>query len=90
MAARFGARWSGSIRRENPLSSGKGNQDPEKNIPRQRSVRSFTRRHPQAFGSLSKIGLIARRPTLYLVDVVTSLGGCEVKVDEWGIDISYS
>ncbi|MBW1973408.1 MAG: alanine--glyoxylate aminotransferase family protein, partial [Deltaproteobacteria bacterium] len=28
--------------------------------------------------------------TLFLVDTVTSLGGMEVKVDEWGIDICYS
>lgn len=27
---------------------------------------------------------------LFLVDTVTSLAGCEVKVDEWGIDICYS
>lgn len=27
---------------------------------------------------------------LFLVDTVTSLGGCEVSVDEWGIDICYS
>lgn len=27
---------------------------------------------------------------LFLVDTVTSLGGCEVKVDEWGIDICYA
>ena len=28
--------------------------------------------------------------TLTLVDAVTSLGGCELKVDEWGIDAIYS
>lgn len=28
--------------------------------------------------------------TLFLVDAVTSLGGCELNVDEWGIDICYS
>lgn len=27
---------------------------------------------------------------LFLVDTVTSLGGCPVKVDEWGIDACYS
>lgn len=27
---------------------------------------------------------------LFLVDAVTSLGGCEVAVDDWGIDICYS
>lgn len=28
--------------------------------------------------------------TLFLIDAVTSLGACEVKVDEWGVDICYS
>ena len=28
--------------------------------------------------------------TLYLVDAVTSLAGCELKTDEWNIDICYS
>jgi len=28
--------------------------------------------------------------SLFLVDIVTSLGGIEVKVDEWGIDAVYS
>jgi len=28
--------------------------------------------------------------TLFLVDTVTSLAGCELKVDEWGIDLCYS
>lgn len=27
---------------------------------------------------------------LFLVDAVTSLGGCPVKLDEWGIDVCYS
>ncbi len=27
---------------------------------------------------------------LFLVDAVTSLGGCDLRVDEWGIDIAYS
>ena len=29
-------------------------------------------------------------PALLLVDTVTSLGGCPVRVDDWGIDVSYS
>jgi alanine-glyoxylate transaminase/serine-glyoxylate transaminase/serine-pyruvate transaminase len=28
--------------------------------------------------------------TLFVVDAVTSLAGCELRVDEWGIDICYS
>ena len=40
---------------------------------------------------LEEIGQMAReRDVLFLVDTVTSLGGVPVKVDEWGIDISYS
>ena len=40
---------------------------------------------------LEEIGAYCRgTETLLLVDTVTSLGGCEVKVDAWGIDISYS
>ena len=30
------------------------------------------------------------KDTLFVVDAVTSLGGCELKVDEWGIDVCYS
>jgi len=40
---------------------------------------------------LEEIGAYCKKvDTLFLVDAVTSLGGCEVKVDEWGIDICYS
>ena len=40
---------------------------------------------------LEEIGSFCRgTDTLFLVDTVTSLGGCEVKTDAWGIDISYS
>jgi alanine-glyoxylate transaminase/serine-glyoxylate transaminase/serine-pyruvate transaminase len=40
---------------------------------------------------LEEIGKILReRDTIFLVDTVTSLAGCELKVDEWGIDICYS
>jgi alanine-glyoxylate transaminase/serine-glyoxylate transaminase/serine-pyruvate transaminase len=31
-----------------------------------------------------------KKDPLFLVDAVTSLGGMEVKVDDWGIDICYS
>lgn len=31
-----------------------------------------------------------KREVLFVVDAVTSLGGCELKVDEWGIDVCYS
>jgi alanine-glyoxylate transaminase/serine-glyoxylate transaminase/serine-pyruvate transaminase len=31
-----------------------------------------------------------KRDILFVVDAVTSLGGCELKVDEWGIDVCYS
>ena len=40
---------------------------------------------------LQEIGDYCRtKQILFLVDTVTSLGGCEVKVDEWGIDICYA
>jgi len=40
---------------------------------------------------LEEIGRMARRAgALFLVDTVTSLGGMEVKVDEWGIDATFS
>lgn len=40
---------------------------------------------------LEEIGAFCKKlDTLLLVDAVTSLGGCEVNVDEWGIDICYS
>jgi len=35
-------------------------------------------------------GLAHEHDALFLVDAVTSLGGTEVKVDEWGIDAAYS
>jgi alanine-glyoxylate transaminase/serine-glyoxylate transaminase/serine-pyruvate transaminase len=40
---------------------------------------------------LEEIGRMAKEHNaLFLVDTVTSLAGAPVKVDEWGIDISYS
>lgn len=40
---------------------------------------------------LEEIGAYCKKTdTLFLVDTVTSLGGCEARVDAWGIDISYS
>jgi alanine-glyoxylate transaminase/serine-glyoxylate transaminase/serine-pyruvate transaminase len=40
---------------------------------------------------LEEIGRFCQsKEILFLVDTVTSLGGCEVKVDDWGIDICYS
>ncbi|GBD38235.1 Purine catabolism protein PucG [bacterium HR37] len=40
---------------------------------------------------LEEIGAFLRdKDTLFVVDAVTSLGGCELKVDEWGIDVCYS
>jgi alanine-glyoxylate transaminase/serine-glyoxylate transaminase/serine-pyruvate transaminase len=34
--------------------------------------------------------LVHTAGALFVVDTVTSLGGCPVKIDEWGIDASYS
>lgn len=44
-----------------------------------------------AWQPLAEIGaLLADRPTLLVVDAVTSLGGVPVEVDAWGIDVCYS
>lgn len=44
-----------------------------------------------ALQPLKDISKLAKQyDALYLVDTVTSLGGAEVAVDDWGIDISYS
>jgi alanine-glyoxylate transaminase/serine-glyoxylate transaminase/serine-pyruvate transaminase len=40
---------------------------------------------------IEEIGRLAREAgALFLVDTVTSLGGTDVRTDEWGIDASYS
>jgi alanine-glyoxylate transaminase/serine-glyoxylate transaminase/serine-pyruvate transaminase len=40
---------------------------------------------------LEEIGTYCKKAkTLFVVDAVTSLGACNVKVDEWGIDVCYS
>ncbi len=40
---------------------------------------------------VAEIGaLLKGKETLYLVDAVTSFGGIEIKMDDWGIDILYS
>lgn len=44
-----------------------------------------------AMQPLEEIGKFLKAgETLFVVDAVTSLAGCELKVDEWGIDICYS
>jgi len=43
------------------------------------------------YQQLEEIGCLAREHgALFLVDAVTSLGGCPVEVDKWGIDACYS
>jgi alanine-glyoxylate transaminase/serine-glyoxylate transaminase/serine-pyruvate transaminase len=40
---------------------------------------------------VQEISRLARRPdSLMLIDTVTSLGGCPVRIDDWGIDAAYS
>ena len=40
---------------------------------------------------LEEIGAYCKKVnTLFVVDAVTSLGACNVKVDDWGIDVCYS
>ena len=36
------------------------------------------------------VGLAREHGTMVLLDTVTSLGGVEIKVDEWGLDAAYS
>lgn len=44
-----------------------------------------------AWQPLEEIGELARSyEALFMVDMVTSLGGCPVEVDAWGIDACYS
>jgi alanine-glyoxylate transaminase/serine-glyoxylate transaminase/serine-pyruvate transaminase len=44
-----------------------------------------------AWQPLEEIGpLVHAAGALFVVDTVTSLGGCPVRVDEWGIDACYS
>lgn len=44
--------------------------------------------HQQNMKEISEI--VHNNGALFLVDTVTSLGGTEVKIDEWGIDAAYS
>ncbi len=44
-----------------------------------------------AMQPLQEIGIFLKgKETLFLVDAVTSLAGCQLKIDEWGVDICYS
>jgi alanine-glyoxylate transaminase/serine-glyoxylate transaminase/serine-pyruvate transaminase len=44
-----------------------------------------------AWQPLEEIGRLVRgADTLFVVDTVTSLGGCPVRVDDWSIDAAYS
>lgn len=44
-----------------------------------------------AWQPLEEVGALLRdRPTLFVVDAVTSLGGVPVEVDAWGLDVVYS
>ena len=44
--------------------------------------------HQQHMREIGQI--VHQNDALFLVDTVTSLGGTEVKIDEWGIDAAYS
>jgi alanine-glyoxylate transaminase / serine-glyoxylate transaminase / serine-pyruvate transaminase len=40
---------------------------------------------------IAEIGaLLKGKETIYVVDAVTSLGGLDIKMDDWGIDVLYS
>jgi alanine-glyoxylate transaminase/serine-glyoxylate transaminase/serine-pyruvate transaminase len=92
MAARFGAKvvriegeWGKPIEPERMIKALK--EHPEAKICAIVHAETSTGvRQP-----LEEIGSYCRKTdVLFLADTVTSLGGCEVKADEWGIDISYS
>ena len=52
----------------------------------------FTRKlQPGARQPLEEAGkYLSGTETLFLVDAVTSLAGCDLRIDEWGVDICYS
>jgi len=92
MAARFGAKviridqeWGKPIDPEKMIKALK--EHPEAKICAIVHAETSTgvRQPVEEIGAYCK-----KTDTLFLVDAVTSLGGCEVKVDGWGIDISYS
>ena len=57
---------------------------------RRRSSRSCTpRRRPGCATTSSRLGR-GKGDALLLVDMVTSLGGIQVAVDDWAVDIAYS
>ena len=39
---------------------------------------------------VSEIGKLIDKKSLYIVDCVTSLGGTQVSLDKWGVDVGYS
>jgi len=66
-----------------------------KTLKKHSSAKVFAIVHAEtSTGAMQPLGEIGEflqsRETLFLVDTVTSLAGCELKVDEWGIDICYS
>src|SRR3989337_1219627 len=66
-----------------------------KTLKKHSSAKVFAIVHAEtSTGAMQPLGEIGKflksRETLFLVDTVTSLAGCELKVDELGIDICYS
>jgi alanine-glyoxylate transaminase/serine-glyoxylate transaminase/serine-pyruvate transaminase len=65
------------------------------NLKKHSPVKLFAIVHAEtstgAMQPLKEIGRFLRNTeTLFLVDAVTSLAGCQLKIGEWGIDICYS
>jgi len=66
-----------------------------KTLKKHSSAKVFAIVHAEtSTGAMQPLGEIGKflksRETLFLVDTVTSLAGCELKVDELGIDMCYS
>lgn len=67
----------------------------EEVLEREPEIKALTIVHCEtstgAMNPVKDIGKIAREhDTLYIVDVISSLGGTEVKTDEWNIDIAIA
>ncbi|MEM4410000.1 MAG: alanine--glyoxylate aminotransferase family protein, partial [Candidatus Caldarchaeum sp.] len=92
VASRCGARviridepWGKSFKPERVIESLKKNKDAKLLAIVHAETSTGVLQPLSAIGEFMKQG-----DTLFLVDCVTSLGGCDVRVDEWGIDLCYS
>ena len=85
--AHWEPRWSGWMRPGARRSSPTPSCRPIRPLP---SSRWCTPRLPPGCATTSQPLARDKGNALLLVDMVTSLGGIEVAVDDWGVDIAYS